>query len=250
MRRLFPAVEPDLDVDLDAAYWVEDPGDQYVSTVMISSADGAAQADGRSGGLGNAADKRLFALLRAQAEVILVGAGTARIEGYGGEHPTAEMRALRQRHGLPAVPRIAVVTNRAALEPSGPLFTDTEVRPLVITSAAAPADAVSALAECADIVVAGADAVDPAVALDALRDRGLRRVSCEGGPNLLAQLIACGRLDEMSLTIAPTLLAGAARRITDGPELAAPVTLGLMHILEDGDHLFVRYRVTPHGSAA
>jgi riboflavin biosynthesis pyrimidine reductase len=243
MRQLYPAPEnPDDTVDLDASYWIDDPGRQVVTGMMVSTADGAAQLDGRSGGLGNAADSALFALLRAQADVLLVGAGTARAEGYAGDHPVPAMRALRARRGLTTAPRMALVTNRAALEPTDPLFTDTEVRPLVVTSAAAPRARVDALAGVADVVIAGDARVDLGRALDELADRGLRRVSCEGGPTLLAQVVAADRLDELRLTLSPLLTAGDAHRITAGP-VVHPRRMELVHLLEDDDHLFLRYRL-------
>ncbi len=244
MRWLYPAARTGSDdVDLDAAYWIDDPGRQVVTGMMVSTADGAAQLEGRSGGLGNAADTALFALLRAQADVLLVGAGTARAEGYAGDHPSAVLRDLRARRGLSTAPRMAVLTNRFDLSPTDPLFTDTEVRPLVVTSAAAPRDRREALADVADVVIAGTDRVDVARALDELADRGLRRVSCEGGPTLLGQVVAADRLDELRLTLAPLLTAGDAHRITTGP-VVDPRTMELVHLLADGDHLFLRYRVT------
>jgi riboflavin biosynthesis pyrimidine reductase len=233
--------EPELD-DLDRAYWIEDPGRQSVTAMMVSTADGAAQLDGRSAGLGNSADTALFALLRAHAEVLLVGAGTARTEGYAGDHPSPAMRRLRARRGLTAAPRIALVTNGARLDPRDPLFVDTEVRPLVLTSRAAPQERLAALAGLADVVVAGDTTVDIGRALDVLADRGLRRVSCEGGPTLLAQVIAANRLDELRLTVAPLLTAGAAPRITAGAPVD-PRTMRLVHVFRAGDHLFLRYRL-------
>ena len=129
------------------------------------------------------------------------------------------------------------------MTPADPLFTDTETRALIITSAAAPPDRVAALAQVADVVVAGAERVDLAAALDALADRGLRRVSCEGGPSVLGQVIATGRLDELRLTVAPLLVGGDARRIVTGPVVLPPERLELLHLLQDGHHLFARYRV-------
>ncbi len=253
MRWLYPVhgnpgrENPADEVDLDAAYWIDDPGRQSVSAMMVATADGAAQLDGRSGGLGNAADTALFALLRAHADVLLVGSGTVRAEGYAGDHPAPELRAVRARRGLTPAPRIAVVSQRLAMSPDDPLFTDTEVPPLVLTSAAAPRATREALAAVADVVVTGDDRVDVARALDALADRGLRRVSCEGGPTLLGQVVAAGRLDELRLTVAPLLTAGDAARITGGPVLP-PQAMHLVHVLADGDHLFLRYRVTgSHG---
>ncbi len=240
MRRLLPW-PVDAAVDLDASYWVEDPGRQHVVGAMVASADGAAEAEGRAGGLSGPADIRLFALLRSHAEVLLVGASTVRTEQYGGDQPSPERRAWRTERGMAPAPRIAVITRSCALDPAGPLFTDTLVRPLIVTCSAAPAERVAALADLADIVTAGEDSVDIAAALDVLAERGLRRVSCEGGPTLLAQVTAAGRLDELSLTVSPLLLAGTARRILSGPPLDVPVRLRLAHVLEDDGFLFLRY---------
>ncbi len=246
MRRLLPPVG-DLradagTVDLSDCYWVPESGSQLVVGVMISSVDGSAQLEGRSGDLGNEADADLFAVLRAHADVILVGAGTTRAEGYGGDRPTPAQLAVRRRRGLADAPRIAVVTRGASLDPAGPLFTDTATRPLVITCRAAPADRIAALAENADIVMSGQDDVDLAVALDELAARGLRRVSCEGGPSLLAQVAAAGRLDELALTLAPMLVAGSGSRITHGPALDPLADLTLAHVLEQDGYLYLRYR--------
>ncbi len=244
MRRLLP-LPPSDDVDLDAAYWVEDPGRQHVRGVMITSADGAAQAGGRAGGLAGPADIELFTGLRAHADVLLVGASTARVERYGGDRPSEQRRAWRRARGLADVPPVAVVTRSCALDPTGPLFTDTLNRPLVITCKAAPAERVAALADRAEVISVGDRDVDLAAALDRLADRGLRRVSCEGGPSLLAQLATAGRLDELSLTLSPLLLAGTAIRILDGVPLDPPTRLRLAHVLEDEGFLFLRYRREP-----
>ncbi len=242
LRRLLP--EPVCEaVDLDAAYWVDDPGRQHVRGAMVASADGAAHVQGRAGGLSGAADVRLFAVLRGHADVLLVGASTVRAEQYAGDQPSPDRRRWRTDRGMAEVPRIAVVTRSCALDPEGPLFTDTLVRPLVVTCSTAPPERLAMLAEVADVVTAGDERVDIARALDALAERGLRRVSCEGGPNLLAQVAAAGRLDELSLTVSPLLLAGPAVRILSGPLLHVPARLGLAQVLEDDGFLFLRYMI-------
>ncbi len=240
VRRLLPSPVQG-DIDLDAAYWVADPGRQHVRAVMVASADGAAQAEGRAGGLSGPADVRLFAVLRSHADVLLVGASTVRAEHYGGDRPAPDRRAWRTDRGLAEVPPIAVVTGSCALDPSGPLFTDSLVRPLVLTCHAAPPERVAALAGVADVVTAGDETVDVAAALDALAEQGMRRVSCEGGPTLLAQVAAAGRLDELTLTVSPLLLAGPAVRILHGPLLRVPAHLRLAQVLEDDGFLFLRY---------
>src|SRR3954469_18893439 len=84
MRQLFPElVEP---VEPAAVYADQPPPRPErpgVRCNMIASADGGTAVAGRSGGLGGTADHRVFRALRSLADVVLVGAGTARAEQYG-----------------------------------------------------------------------------------------------------------------------------------------------------------------------
>jgi len=72
-----------------------------------------------------------------------------------------------------------------------------------------------------NVIVEGDASVDLAAALDALAVRGLCRILCEGGPHLMRDLTAAGRLDELCLTLAPTLVAGDHPRITAGASVTA-----------------------------
>jgi riboflavin biosynthesis pyrimidine reductase len=97
----------------------------------------------------------------------------------------------------------------------------------------------------ADVIVAGDESVDLSAAVDALTERGHRRMLTEGGPHLLAQLVAAGRLDELCLTFAPLLAGGdVTLRILAGQPLDPPRPLHLAHLLEDDGFLFSRY-LTP-----
>src|SRR5215211_3753095 len=139
MRRLFP--DPVADLDLDgtlAAYAPPAGAHRHLRVNFVSSVDGAVTLDGRSGGLSVPADKRVFGLLRDLAEVILVGAGTARAEGYGPPAHSPERRARRRALGLAEVPPLALVTGSLELDPAAPLFTAAAARTIVVTSAAAP----------------------------------------------------------------------------------------------------------------
>lgn len=240
MLRLFPTPGAH-DTDADTEFWVPDPGRQHVRAVMVASADGAAQADGQAKGLSGRADEALFAVLRSHADVLLVGSGTARAERYAGERPEGPRAKWRAAHGLSEAPPIAVVTASCDLDPDGPLFTDTVARPIVITCSDAPQVRIASLADRADVIVTGAQQVNVKAALDALAERGLRRVSCEGGPRLLAQVVATDRLDELTLSLSPLLLAGGADRILNGPPLAHAQQLRLTAVLTEDDFLFLRY---------
>jgi 5-amino-6-(5-phosphoribosylamino)uracil reductase len=234
------------DTELEALYAYPDDLDRpWVQVNFVSSADGAVAVAGKSAGLSSPGDKRIFALGRDLADVILVGWGTAREEGYGGIKRT-EVRARRRATlGLADVPPIAVVTGRASIDPDSRLITDTLVPPIIVTTASAPADRRAALAKAgADVLVAGDDKVDLRAALDGLNDRGLRRVCCEGGPTLFGELIAADLVDQLCLTVAPLLAGGREGRISMGPPPGAPTKLVLASVLAEDDFLMLRYRKT------
>lgn len=247
MRALLPAASAapavSAAVDLAAAY--EYPAGPWVRANVIASVDGAAVLDGGSRALGSPADRELIGTLRALADVVLVGAGTARAEGYRPLRPKPARRAARVAAGLPPCPRLAVVSGSLDLDPSGPLFGAAEVPTLVVTCSAAPAVRLRTLESVADVVVAGDARVDVAAAVEALCDRGLPHVLCEGGPSLLGQLTAAGRLDELCLTVSPLLAAGTAPRVLTGPALGDPAQAELAGALEEDGYLYLRYLLRP-----
>ena len=100
---------------------------------MISSLDGGATDDGKAGGLAGPGDRALFSRMRQEADVILVGASTVRIENYSGAQMSLAQRQERQRRGQTEVPPIAVVTHTADFEHDAKIFTRTEVPPLIMT---------------------------------------------------------------------------------------------------------------------
>jgi riboflavin biosynthesis pyrimidine reductase len=202
---------------------------------MVASADGAAWRAGRTGALGGEADRRLLSMLRALADVVVVGASTVRVEGYGPVRRGPSWGDLRD--GRPPTPPLAVVSRSLDLDFDGPLFTD--ARTIVITCTAAPEDRLALCRKVGDVIIAGEDAVDVGRALDALIERGFTRLLTEGGPTLLGEFAAAGRLDELCLTVSPQLVGGEAARIVNGPGLATYLRLG--HALVDDDFLFLRY---------
>ncbi|OBB25203.1 hypothetical protein A5792_29490 [Mycolicibacterium peregrinum] len=216
----------------------------WVRGNMISSLDGGATEDGKSGGLGSPGDRAVFNLMRHTADVILMGAATVRIENYSGVQLTVAQRQQRQRRGQAEVPPIAVITASADLEPDAKFFTRTDVAPLILTTAKTVADArhrLGAVAEVLDASGADPTRVDPGVALRILAERKLFRVLTEGGPSLLSMLIENDLLDELCLTVAPVLVGGVARRIATGPG-HAHTRMRPAHLLTDDEgYLYTRY---------
>ncbi|MER8185325.1 pyrimidine reductase family protein [Kitasatospora sp. NPDC094015] len=216
-------------------------GRSWLRANMVSGLDGAARLDGLSEGLSGAADKRIFGVLRALADVVLVGAQTVRAEGYRPARARAEFAAAREAAGQRPAPAIAIVSRGLELDPTAPLFTDPLVRTTVVTCEDSPAEARRELARVADLVVAGTTSVDLPTAVAELADRGWTRQLTEGGPRLLGQLAAAGLLDELCLSLAPLVTGGDAARIVAGPELPAAQRMRLASLIEQEGFLFTRY---------
>jgi riboflavin biosynthesis pyrimidine reductase len=208
---------------------------------MVASADGATAVEGRSRALSSAADQALFRVMRALTDVIMVGAGTVRVEGYGPPRLPDEAIAGRTRRGQAPLPRIAVVTGSVELDWGSPLFIEPSSRPIVIAPADAMPDRVARAREVADVILAGAGSVDLAAAFATLGLDGVRTVLCEGGPALNGSLAPAGLVDELCLTVAPLLESGGAKRVLDGPALGPPLGMGLASVCEEDEFLFLRY---------
>ncbi|WP_329455009.1 pyrimidine reductase family protein [Streptomyces sp. NBC_01497] len=265
MRRLFPVTDqtsaagatavprpgaPDgdrewtLDELADAyAYPERADGGPWLRGNMVATLDGAAQHEGRSGTISSAADMRVFGVLRALTDVVVVGAETVRLEGYRPARAREAFAARRAAAGQGAAPAIAVVTASADLDFSLPLFTSPLAPTLVLTGAAAPSERLRAAERAgADVVVAGdGTGVDPARAVRMLGERGHTRLLTEGGPRLLGQFVAAGVLDELCLTLAPLLAAGGAQRIAGGPGPEVPARFEPVSLLAEDGFLFCRY---------
>ena len=251
MRQIYPPEGGGEQLSLAGlyAYPKESPhGDgRWLRANMITSADGAAAVAGRSGGLSGEADRTVFGLLRALADVVLVGAGTVRAEAYRPARVGQRWAGLRE--GRAPAPPIAVVSGRLALDPASPLLDQapSHARTIVITAESAPADGQAALAARADVIVAGERRVDLWAAISALTALGYRRILTEGGPHLLGEITEAGLLDELCLTVSPLLSASGAGRIIQGAgsltDARGPGSgrLSLAHVLEDQGYLLCRY---------
>jgi riboflavin biosynthesis pyrimidine reductase len=249
VRQIYPSEAALTDAGLAARYACPDQAEgsaPWVRANMVASLDGAATLQGRSGGLSSEWDRQVFAMLRAITDVILVGAGTARAEGYGPVRPQTEGRRWAWlREGRTPSPPIAVVSRKLDLDLDGALVADSpqNARTIIITTESAPAQRRAAAARTADVLIAGEAIVDIAVAVDRLGERGHRRILVEGGPHLLSQVAAAGRLDELCLTVSPLLAGPDAGRIMQGSPLPGPRALPctLAHVLADEGYLFCRY---------
>jgi riboflavin biosynthesis pyrimidine reductase len=208
----------------DLAQWYAAPSVPWWRVNMVSTVDGAATGEsGKSGSINNAADKAVFDALRASADVIVVGAGTARIEGYGpADRPTV------------LVSRSAEVPERLREAPAGSV--------LVATCESSPGlvAARQALGE-EHVLVLGSHRVDLARLRTELVSRGWSQILGEGGPHLLRDLVAADVADELCVTTVPRLVSGGHPRISAGAPVDVP--LRLHALLEAEGTLLARWLV-------
>jgi riboflavin-specific deaminase-like protein len=218
------------------------PGRPYVALNMIASADGKATLGGRAGALGDQADREVFHHLRTQADAVMIGARTVAIEGYRRLVRDPTLREKRRKEGLAADPLACVVSGRLELPRELPLLEDESSRVVIVTAASGELDGRRA-AQVEYLRTPTPPRLAPALAR--LRsDYGIRSILCEGGPTLNATLLAEGLVDELFLSIAPTLVGSAdAATIVGGPPLPRPVGLEVLSGLKSDNHLFLRYRV-------
>ena len=219
----------------------------YVLLNMVSTADGRASLGGRSGPLGNQADRELFHGLRTAVDAVMAGAGTVRAERYRRLVRDERRRQIRRERGLAEEPLACIVSGRLGLSADIPLLADPQARVAIVTSSAAslPEDCAGKI----DYIRAQRDGVlDLPGALAELRERfGVRTLLCEGGPHLNSHLLAAGLVDELFLSLSPKLAGddagGEALRILSGSKLDSPVELELVAVLEHDSHLFLRYKI-------
>jgi riboflavin biosynthesis pyrimidine reductase len=217
--RAAPGSRLDLD-DLAAAYAMPGPTGAWLRVNMVSTLDGAGTgADGRTGSINTEADHVVFELLRAVSDVVVIGAGTARTEGYSPLRLPGPYAALRDSAGRGTSLPLAVVTRSGAL----PLLLrrQSDTSPvLAVTAARSPGlPGLRDVLGADQVLVAGEDDVDLATAVGLLQRLGLRHVHCEGGAHVLSQLLAADLVDELDVTYSPVVVGGSHGRIVAGPPM-------------------------------
>ncbi len=189
-------------------------GRPWIGVCMVASLDGTTVVDHRSAGLSSEADRTVLATLRQLADVIIVGAGTVRAEGYGPPRKPGQ--------------RVGVVTRTGNVDTSTALFTS-GAGFLIVPENAAQVQGPT--------VRAGIDEVD---LVGAVAQLDADFVQAEGGASLNGALLDAGLIDELNLTIAPMLSGGDGPRVTRSA-MAAATRMRLAHVLEDDGFLFTRY---------
>ncbi len=252
LRRLLPPGEPATAVQIAdtldfQAHARADAQRPYTVLNMTSTVDGRASIGGRSGAIGDRADRELFHALRSSVDAVMAGAGTVRVERYGRIIPDESTRRRRVQKGLAEEPLACVVSGRLSLAPDTPLLLEPAANVVMITPSESGLPETPAHVE---YIRARRDGLlDLPAAMSELSTRfGVRALLCEGGPHLNGQLLLAGLVDELMLSLSPKLAGGEdatgeALRIVAGAEFREPLQLELLGALESASTLFLRYGV-------
>lgn len=217
---------------------------------FVASLDGVVSLPGNaeSGQLvsgSNDDDRFVMALLRALADVVVIGAGTFRRAAGAFWHSrnaypelADEFLELRRMHGKRPEPLLVVVSATARLDLGQPALADAWI---ATTTKAAPQ-----LSGRANVVSFETDRVPLPALLDRLRAEGFERVLTEGGPMLFGELVSEGLVDELFLTSSPRLFGRAAgdgkKSLVDSVDLHGQ-SLELRSVRRAASHLFLRYAI-------
>lgn len=230
----------------------------FVSTLDgIVALDRAGATGGREISGGSEPDRFLMGLLRASADAVLVGAGTARASRNHAwtpacAYPPAAREFEDWRRDLrlaPDGPTTVVVSAAGDLDARQLGLADVGP-PVLVATTAEGAGRLAKLGEHARLEVAPiapGDRIPVDSLLAILRERGFRLVLFEGGPTLFGRLLAADAIDELFLTVAPQLVGRSevAGRLGLVEAVGFPPALApwarLRGVMRSGDHLFLRY---------
>lgn len=221
-------------------------GRGWLRTNFVTTLDGSITGpNGRSGTINTGSDHHVFAVHRALADVILVGAETVRTEHYRAVDLADWQRAVRTGRSMAPFPTLAVVSTSLRLDPAI-AEPDVPHGPVMIFTPAGATQRTAAFT-AAGVEVVELDSRDGRVPIRAvvatLIEAGLPRILCEGGPKLHRDLLAADLVDELSLTLAPTVVGGEGQRSTAGPALPQQLPFRLQRVITaDDDTVFTTYR--------
>lgn len=240
------------------------PGRPYVISNFVSTLDGVVSLDAPGKAVGdvisgsNQQDSMVMGLLRAAADIVMVGAGTLRASPqhiWTPQHifpPYANAyTVLRDRMGKQPSPLIVIVTAHGNVDVSLPVFQSNKL-PVVIVTTMIGARRFNKVDLPESVQVIQGSGTSSITAREILKAIATVSPSCEtilieGGPHLMGDFFAERCLDELFLTLAPQV-AGRESSIerlgvVEGKIFAPehPVWGTLISVKRGGSHLFLRY---------
>lgn len=214
---------------------------------MAMSADGKISTRKReSFRLGSAEDKKLMEMLRARSDAVIIGAETLRVDGFPLIVQDRALAKKRREQGKPPHPVNAVMSGSLAFPLTRKLFHFPDTEKIVFTLRSAPARKIARIERLAEVIALPGAMVSPRRVVGRLARRGCAMILVEGGGRLNFAFLQAGLVDELYITLTPTIIGGAdAPTIADGRGFLkrSRLALRLISSRRIGDELFLRYRI-------
>ena len=163
----------------------------YVYINMIMSTDGRIIIDNTEEGLGSATDRRLMRELRVNADVVLCGASTLRINGASSRLGDPNLISLRKQRSKTDAPMAAVITNTGNLPLDSVFFQGSDFEAVVYTGEIVPAEKLTLLQNSRRRVFQLPAENSIEWMLDHMRNSlGIEYLLLEGGANINGQFLS------------------------------------------------------------
>ena len=195
--------------DLANFYSIPSAQQNWLRANMVMSKDGHfVDQTGSSKGLSSPLDLKVLLTLRALSDAILVGANTVRIEDYKVPKLAGDYQKLNTK---PA--KLVVISNSLNFDISARMFSEPSNKPLIVTSESSDKKWHENKAKlepvCELIIWSGP--LDFELLLGKLNSLGYHRIVCEGGEQLLSELLNHYLIDELDITYSAIRLGHQAK---------------------------------------
>ncbi len=212
---------------------------------MVTSLDGKVTAGGtQPASLGSSFDLKTMGVIRSHFDAVLAGGNTIRLHPYYLGVPSA-LAGGRIKKGLEFQPLTVLLTKSGNLDPHSKLFTAPPRPPIIITSQKGAGNLSISIQEQSNIEVV--DNSDPQGIVTLLQEKyQVKRLLVEGGPSVNFQFMQARLLDELFLTLHPSLIGNRADLSLSAGDhvLGTAANIHLLSVNRQGDELFLRYRIT------
>ena len=217
----------------------------FVACNMVTSLDGKVTADGtQPASLGSPFDRRTMGVIRSHFDAVLAGGNTIRLHPYYLGVPS-HLEPLRENKGLASQPLTVLLTRSGNLDASSSVFTKAPRPPIILTTAEGAKHLPLAIHEQAHVEIMGNP--DPHSIVALLSEKyGVQSLLLEGGPSVNYQFMEAMLLDELFLTLHPSLI---GKRTDLGLSvgdhvLTSPETIQLLSVHQQDNELFLRYLIS------